>query len=335
MAVSTLTTSQPKEGKAPQKIPVPLSETLPKPYQALAALDVKSDQFSASDAMRELSQTINKNPEKAIGIGFGYNLIRECLPRSRQLRVMSPFAGDILNPAESHGDILIQLSGSTAKATLRAREEIYTALPKWRIRWHINGFRSENRTEDSKAISRNPFGFHEGFGNASSERGTVTRALIRADQGEPEWAVGGTYQVVRIIRLATELWDRDPIHEQEQIIGRRRNGQWLDGTPRNEEPNFHADPSGRITPLDSHVRRAAPNRRNPPAIVRQSYSYDRGNDDRGIIFSCFQQNLATGFEAVQRRLENEPMAKYLLTTGGGYYLVPPPGDLWANVLTVN
>ncbi|MFD5749778.1 hypothetical protein [Streptomyces sp. NPDC127033] len=56
--------------------------------------------------------------------------------------------------------------------------------------------------------------------------------------------VGGSYQVVRIIRLATELWDKDSVEEQERIIGRRRNGRWLDGAPVDEQPNYRADPPG-------------------------------------------------------------------------------------------
>ncbi|QXE34107.1 Dyp-type peroxidase [Streptomyces sp. GMY02] len=60
-----------------------------------------------------------------------------------------------------------------------------------------------------RGLARNPFHFTEGFGNPVGERETAERALVRAGQGEPEWAVGGSYQVVRIIRFATELWDKD------------------------------------------------------------------------------------------------------------------------------
>ncbi|MFE2842777.1 Dyp-type peroxidase [Streptomyces scopuliridis] len=169
-------------------------------------------------------------------------------------------------------------------------------------------------------------------GAGRGDRETADRALVRAGQGEPEWAVGGSYQVVRVIRLATELWDGDSVSEQERIIGRRREGRWLDGAPTDEEPNFAADPRGRFTPLDSRVRLAVPDRRDPPPLVRRSYSYDRGDGDTGLVFSCFQRDLAMGFEAVQKRWASEAMAKYLLTTGGGYYFVPPPGDHWIDAL---
>lgn len=205
---------------------------------------------------------------------------------------------------------------------------LVASVPGWRVRWQLDGHRPEGREDHSRALTRNPFHFTEGFGNPGSEREVAERALVRPEQGEPNWAIGGTYQVVRIVRLATELWDKDPVEEQERIVGRRRDGRWLDGSPADEEPNFAADPQGKLTPLDSHVRLAAPERRNPPPIVRRSYSYDRGNGDTGLIFSCFQRDLAKGFEAVQRRLEGEALGKYLLTTGGGYFFVPPPGQGW-------
>ncbi|MEU9672091.1 MULTISPECIES: Dyp-type peroxidase domain-containing protein [Streptomyces] len=96
----------------------------------------------------------------------------------------------------------------------------------------------------------------------------------------------------------------------------------MDGTPSHEEPNFRADRDGRLTPLDSHVRLAVPDRRDPPPLVRRSYSYDRGAGDTGLLFSCFQRDLAEGFEAVQRRLEGEAMAPYLMTRRGRILLRP-------------
>ncbi|MEE1735118.1 Dyp-type peroxidase, partial [Streptomyces sp. BE147] len=71
-----------------------------------------------------------------------------------------------------------------------------TASPHGNVRWHIDGSRPANRVEGGKGLTRNPFHFTEGFGNPGTERETLDRALITADQDEPQWAVGGSYQVV-------------------------------------------------------------------------------------------------------------------------------------------
>ncbi|WP_405608187.1 Dyp-type peroxidase [Streptomyces sp. NBC_01508] len=269
-----------------------------------------------------------------MGFGLGASLFEGAGARPRQLKVMPSFPGDLLDLAQSHGDLLVRVAGEDAAEVRKTVEGVKGVAKRsgWRIRWGIDGFRADNRVEGGRGLARNPFHFTEGFGNPESEREVADRALVRADQGEPEWAVGGSYQVLRVIRFATELWDKDSVHEQERIMGRRRNGKWLDGTPVGEEPNFAADPKGRRTPLDSHVRLAAPDRRDPPALVRRSYSYDRGDGDTGIVFSCFQRDLGKGFEAVHKRLEGEALAKYVLTTGGGYFFVPPPGDAWIDAL---
>ncbi|MFE3586269.1 Dyp-type peroxidase [Streptomyces niveus] len=272
-----------------------------------------------------------------VAFGLGASLFEgEGASAPRQLRAMPSFAGDLLDPAQSHGDLLVRVAGEDADEvrTAVARVKAVATQAGWTVRWGIDGFRAENRVEGGRGLARNPFHFTEGFGNPETEREVADRAVVRDGQGEPDWAVGGSYHVLRVIRFATELWDKDSVPEQERIMGRRRDGKWLDGTPTAEQPNFAADPKGRRTPLDSHVRLAAPDRRNLPPLVRRSYSYDRGDGDTGIVFSCFQRDLAKGFEAVQKRLAGEALAKYVLTTGGGYFFVPPPGDAWLDALAL-
>ncbi|MGW1354022.1 Dyp-type peroxidase [Streptomyces sp. NPDC002409] len=313
-------------------IPVQLRRLLPEKYVALISLDVGRSR----GALRELVKRFRTaaDPETSVGFALGATLFGSEKSIPHQLKEMPHFTGDLLDPATSHGDVLAHVASDKAAVIQKTVERIRnTTSPHWTVRWHINGSRPANRVEDGRGLSRNPFHFTEGFGNPGTERESLDRALTSADQDEPQWAVGGSYQVVRIVRFATDLWDKDSVREQERIIGRRRDGGWLDGTPAGEQPNFAADPTGRLTPLDSHVRLAAPDRRTPPPIVRRSYSYDRGNDDTGIIFSCFQRDLAQGFEAAQKRLEGEPLAKYLLTTGGGYFFVPPSGDKWIDTLS--
>ncbi|MEV8548085.1 hypothetical protein [Streptomyces sp. NPDC051572] len=67
--------------------------------------------------------------------------------------------------------------------------------------------------------------------------------------------------------------------------------------------------------------------------MRRGYNYHHSDDAQGLIFSCFQRDLAQGFEAVQHRLQGEAMAKDTLTVGAETSLIPPSGNRWLNALT--
>ncbi|WP_460038296.1 Dyp-type peroxidase [Streptomyces cavourensis] len=249
------------------------------------------------------------------------------------LKPMPSFSGDLLDESQTHGDVHVYLESDSASDLEESASRILEAMPSWRQRWRIGGFRKENRNQGGgKWLARNPFHFTEGFGNPDTEREVVDRVVVAAGQGEPAWAEGGSYQVIRVVRFATDLWDRDSVEEQERIIGRRREGRWLDGTPGEEQPNFAADPHGKATPLDSHVRLAAPDRRNLPLIVRRSYSYDRGGGDSGLIFSCFPEGpgprLRGGTGAPGGREPGEIYPDH----GRRLLLRPPPGDSWTEAL---
>ncbi|MFJ1797342.1 Dyp-type peroxidase [Streptomyces sp. NPDC088180] len=242
---------------------------------------------------------------------------------------MPEFPGDRLDPEHSHGDLSLQICAQHPDAVLHVvRDLARETAGLLRTRWRADGFLNPPRPEGAP---RSFIGFKDGTANPDTTSRREMDRLVWVGHEGPAWARGGTYQVLRTVRLQAEEWDRVPTAEQEQIFGRRKaTGAPLDGRKESDLPDYGRDPEGRVTPLDSHIRRANPRTRGSEdsVLLRRSYNMDRGlaSDgtlDVGLIFCCYQRDLARQFATVQKRLEGERFADFSVTTGGGYFLVLP------------
>ncbi|MBP2411545.1 deferrochelatase/peroxidase EfeB [Arthrobacter stackebrandtii] len=242
------------------------------------------------------------------------------------LTEMRVFPADVPEAKWMGGELLLQVCANSQDTVHHALRDLTRHTRAWiQPQWQVNGFVSPPRPSGTP---RNLFGYKDGTANPAEQDGLV---WIGPGSGQPDWAVGGTFVVVRIIKMLVEFWDRVSLAEQDTMIGRRRDsGAPLDGTVEADVPRYSDDTMGAVTPLSAHIRLANPrtDETDGSRFLRRGYNYvlgadANGNQDVGLVFACYQANIQKQFETVQERLADEPMTDYIQAVGGQYFIALP------------
>jgi deferrochelatase/peroxidase EfeB len=171
-------------------------------------------------------------------------------------------------------------------------------------------------------------GFKDGTNNLDPrDEEVMARNVWVGPDDEPAWMRGGTYTVVRRIRMRIEHWDSVSLEEQERTFGRRK----VSGAPFGGEAESDPVDPAKLPP-DCHIIQANPGTPGSEAerILRRSYSFSDGFDSRfgeldaGLFFICFQRDPRKQFIPIQTRLaENDHLSEYTFHTGSAVFAIPP------------
>jgi deferrochelatase/peroxidase EfeB len=242
---------------------------------------------------------------------------------------LPPLNGDNLDPRLHGGDLSVQACADDPQVCYHAVRNL-ARLGRNIVSpfWAVLGF-GRASAGPGQHTPRNLLGFKDGTRNISTE--AEYDRFVWVDNSDQAWMNGGTYQVVRKIRMLMETWDVDRIGHQQRIFGRtKEEGAPLSGKAEFDTPNFgakDADGNPLIDPL-SHVGLAARENNDGIMIRRRSYNYTDGLDangqlNAGLLFISYQRD-PQNFIRLQNRLgSNDLLNEYIRHIGSAIFAVPP------------
>lgn len=279
-----------------------------------------------------------------ITIGFGPTLFRTADGTDRfgladrrpaVLEELPHFPADVLDEALSGGDLCVQACADDPQVAVHAvRNLARIGFGRAEVRWSQLGFGRTSSTSTTQDTARNLFGFKDGTANVKVEEDHALddQVWVGADDDTGAgWMTGGTYLVARRINMTIEVWDRQPLADQEAFIGRDKGeGAPLGATDEFDEPDFDAVTGTEPTiPVDAHVRVVHPDFHGGARMLRRGYNFVDGTDklgglNAGLFFIAFVRDPDTQFVPVQNAMaKNDAMMEYLRFTSSALFAVPP------------
>jgi deferrochelatase/peroxidase EfeB len=278
-----------------------------------------------------------------ITFGFGPGLFTRFGLEGRRpeaLRDLPHFPGDNLDPARSGGDLCIQACAQDPQVAVHAiRNLARIGFGTVAVRWSQLGFGRTSTTSTAQSTPRNLFGFKDGTANVKAEEAEALDDFVWVQDGDDgaDWLAGGSYLITRRINMTIEVWDRQPLADQEDFIGRAKaSGAPLSGGEEFTEPDFRMPGrDGPVIPRDAHVRIVHPTKNDGARMLRRGYNFVDGSDalgglDAGLFFIAFVRDPETQFIPLQNRMaQMDALMEYLKFTSSAIFAVPPgagPGE---------
>ncbi|GAA1100496.1 MULTISPECIES: iron uptake transporter deferrochelatase/peroxidase subunit [Streptomyces violaceusniger group] len=268
---------------------------------------------------------------------FGKAGVEDKLPEA--LAPLPDFVSDALDPKRSNGDLWIQIAANDALVAFHALRALQReAADTARLRWQMSGFNRSPGATGHPMTTRNLMGQIDGTNNPKPTDDDFERRIFVPEKGEPAWMAGGSYAVVRRVRMLLDSWDHLSLARQEKVVGRRKSdGAPLSGGTETTPVRLDkVDGNGALAIAGAaHVRVAAPASNQGAAMLRRPFSYhdgfrDDGAPDAGLLFIAWQADPMKGFVPVQRKLDlGDDLSRFLRHEASALFAVPPgcaPGE---------
>ena len=275
-----------------------------------------------------------------VTVGLGPGVFDErfglAAKRPAHLAAIPSLPSDALEDGLTGGDLSLQACADDPQVAYHAvRDLARMARGTATVRWTVIGF-GRASAGPAQSTPRNLMGFKDGTRNVSTDEEYDRFVWLDDDAG---WMAGGTYQVVRKIRMNLETWDADVVRDQQRVFGRTKvEGAPLSGGTEHTTPDFHAvhgsgthaAPADGGTAIDprSHVALAAHENNGGVKILRRGYNYTDGLNqygqlDAGLLFAAYTTD-PEHFTRLQRKLgASDRLNEYVAHIGSGVFAVPP------------
>jgi deferrochelatase/peroxidase EfeB len=243
------------------------------------------------------------------------------------------FAGDALVAGLCGGDLGVQVCADDPVVAFHGLHSLTRLASSVAVpRWVLAGF---GRTSNSRVqrTPRNLMGFKDGTANVMAQDTEGLSQFVWADRSEsPGWMVGGSYMVVRRIKMLLGGWDATGLDAQERTFGRRKLSGAPLGAEREDDPvDLNARVGGLpVIPANAHIRLANPAYNGGQRILRRGYSYVDGVDEPagslagGLLFICYQRDPRVQFVPIQRRLAgSDALDQHTEHVGSAIFACPP------------